>query len=526
MKKNILLIILLTLLSFFSLGSEAIAADGVKITIIQADNKNDLSEYQREINREEAFIYFSKFFVNTTPDSYKYINLKYNDIKEDTELYKSLQILVYHNLLKNNDSNIYSHKKMSALLFYTLSEKILGINSFRGENKNKLKKRKTTYGDFVSLNKKFKKELEDKTQDILLDKKITQKKVIFNDVLNILTHQHYQKDQNTEDKLIEKAIIGLTLGTEDIHTTYFPPTESSSFTESLSGEFEGIGAYVDMQTPGIFKIVTPIPDSPAFNAGLKGGDIVTHVDGKEITKENSTREVVSWIKGPKGTEVELTILRGKKTFNTLVIRDKIIINDIETELLNRSTYYIQIKNFGPNVASSFKESLEELKTHKNVNKVIIDVRNNGGGYLDQVTRMLSYMVPEGDKTAVIKYLKGNQNYKSAGYDLIDFSQYKIVVLQNSGTASASEILAGTIKDYYPESISIGEQSYGKGSVQQTKKYPDGSLLKFTVAKWYTGGTETGIDGIGLTPDIILELDIEKYKKNKTDNQLEKAIKIR
>jgi carboxyl-terminal processing protease len=139
------------------------------------------------------------------------------------------------------------------------------------------------------------------------------------------------------------------------------------------------------------------------------------------------------------------------------------------------------------------------------------VRNNGGWYLDQVAEMLSYMVPENEPTAIIKYLNGDRVLKSQWYKIVDFNDYKIVVLQNSWTASASEILAGTIKDYYPDSVSIGEQSYWKGSVQQMKEYKDGSLLKYTVARWYTGGEERWIDGVGLTPDILIELDMDQYK---------------
>jgi carboxyl-terminal processing protease len=140
--------------------------------------------------------------------------------------------------------------------------------------------------------------------------------------------------------------------------------------------------------------------------------------------------------------------------------------------------------------------------------------------------MLSYMVPENEPTAVIKYLSGDRVLKSAWYNIVDFDDYTIVLLQNSGTASASEILVGTIKDYYPEAITIWEQSYWKGSVQQMKEYKDGSLLKFTVAKWYTGGEQRGIDGVWLTPDIELELDMDQYKKFDIDNQYNKALRVK
>jgi carboxyl-terminal processing protease len=281
-----------------------------------------------------------------------------------------------------------------------------------------------------------------------------------------------------------------------------------------------------MEKPWKFMIISPITDSPAYNAGLKGWDQVTHVDWKEVLPENSAKEVISWIKWPKWTKVLLTIKRNTKTLDIEVTRDKIVIKDIETEQVNYNTFLISIRSFWPYVSDNFKEALTELSENKRIKKVIIDLRNNWGGYLDQVADMLSYLVPEGEPTAIIKYLEWNHVFKSSGYELINFSDYKIVILQNSGTASASEILAGTIKDYYPETTLLWEQSYGKWSVQRMKEYRDGSLLKYTIARWYTGWSQTSIDQIWLTPDVLLEFDSEAYEKYETDNQLKHAIKLR
>ena len=144
----------------------------------------------------------------------------------------------------------------------------------------------------------------------------------------------------------------------------------------------------------------------------------------------------------------------------------------------------------------------------------------------EVSKMLWYFLEEWETTAVIKYSNNTKKLYSKWYDLVDFSKYKIVLLQNSGTASASEIMIGTIKDYYPETEIIWEKSYWKWSVQTLKNYSDGSTIKYTIAKWFTWLTETGIDGVWITPTVELEFDIDAYKKNKTDNQLEKARTIR
>lgn len=477
------------------------------------------------VTRKEIFNYYAQVFREHTPISYKYINLEYTDVVEWSKLYDSLQILVYYNLIDNKEARIYPRKNLAAFGLYTLSEKILGIKLLKYKNEKDLKTRNGSMNDLIFITSQFNKEL--KVIETSWDSNtIKKKKEIFQDVYEVLSEQHYKKDEYTKVELLDKAIEWLTLATNDKHTTYFPPVENDWFQDTLNWEFEWIWAYVEMEKPGKFMIISPITDSPAFNAGLKWWDQVTHVDWVEILEINSAKEVISWIKWPKWTSVSLTIQRGSKILEIEVIRDQIIIKDIETEKVSYNTFLISIRSFWPNVSENFKEALIELSEEKNIKKVIIDLRNNGGGYLDQVADMLSYLVPEGENTAVIKYLKWDHEFKSAWYELIDFSKYKIIILQNSGTASASEILAGTIKDYFPESVSIWEQSYGKWSVQRMKQYNDGSLLKYTIARWYTWWTETSIDWIWLTPDILLEFDTEEYEKYETDNQLNKAIKLR
>jgi carboxyl-terminal processing protease len=161
--------------------------------------------------------------------------------------------------------------------------------------------------------------------------------------------------------------------------------------------------------------------------------------------------------------------------------------------------------------------------NKSIDKIIFDLRNNPGGYLSEVSTMLSYFIDEWSPTAIIDYGSRELEYSSVGYDLIDFSNYELIFIQNGGSASASEIMVGSVKDYYADAVIIGEQSYGKWSVQSLKTYNDGSTLKFTSAKWFTGNTKQGIDGVGITPDIELEFDSERWKTFKKDNQLEKAI---
>lgn len=521
MIKNYIAKLLLVLFISTPLIASQVMAQEIQINV----TSTPVNIQQNSINRDDVFNYYADFFRENTLESYKYITLNYSDVPFGSKLYDSLQVLVFFGLLENKSAKIYPNKDISAYEFYALSEKILGIEILQKNDYTELSKRNADINDMIYVTKKFERELET-LKNISGDWELETKKLIFEDVFNTLSTQHYDKDKNSKADLLDDAIIWLTKGTDDKHTTYFPPVETQDFKENLNGEFEWIWAYVEMQEPWIFKIISPIKGSPAYKAGLKWGDRVTHVDGKEVTKNNSSNEVVSWIKWEKGSQVLLTILRDGKTFDVEVIRDQIIIKDLEYELIDSNTFYINIKNFGQKVSKEYIAALQDLKTHKNVTKVIIDVRNNWGWYLDQVAEMLSYMVPKDEPTAIIRYLNWDRILSSDWYSIVDFNDYKIVVLQNSGTASASEILAGTIKDYYPDSVSIGEQSYGKGSVQQIKEYKDGSLLKYTVARWYTGWEERWIDGIWLTPDILLELDMDQYKEFDIDNQYNKAINLR
>jgi carboxyl-terminal processing protease len=209
-----------------------------------------------------------------------------------------------------------------------------------------------------------------------------------------------------------------------------------------------------------------------------------------------------------------------------VKREKIVITDIDAKELDVNTYYIQIKSFWEHVSSDFKKVIEPLSQKNNITKIIIDLRNNWGWYLTEVTEMLSYFVPKWENTAVVKYHTNNKEYVSKWYDYVDFNNYKIVILENSWTASASEILIWTLSDYFEDIEIIWEQSYWKWSVQVMKNYADWSLLKYTIAKWFTGWTETWIDWIGITPTYQLDFDYDKYKNYWIDNQLEKAKNIR
>ena len=483
---------------------------------------------QNELTREESFIRLAQIYKNNIPDSYKYIQLNFKDISTDSELESALQVLVYTGIIKNASAQIYEDKPMNAYVFYKIAEKITGTPLLSKTDLLETKSRNTTLSDHSKLEKTIAWDtsiLDAYSSDTTT---IQQKKKILLDVYTTLKKSHIDKDSITSEELLDSAIEWVAQWTNDIHTVYFPPVKSQSFIESLDGEYEWIGAYVDMRTPGVFEIISPISGSPAQKAGLKWWDIITHVWWKKVTSENSLEEVVSWVKWPAGTDIILTVQRWEDTptFEVTVTREKIIIKEVVHERLNSRTYYIEIRSFGQHVSSEFVEALEAVKKEQRVQRIIIDLRNNGWGYLEQVADMLSYMIPEGEPTAVVKYLKWEKIYTSTGKQVIDFNDYEIILIANSWTASASEIMIGTIQDYFPKAKVIWENTYGKGSVQTIRSYTDGSFLKYTIAKWFTGKTQTGIDGVWIAPDKEVLFDLELYQADGIDNQLNEAREIK
>lgn len=532
--------IFLTIISLFlvSFSATSFAADTIQNT--NSTNYEYLEHIQNtnDITRSDVFVFIWNFYSQYTPNSTKYIDLQFKWVQKNTDLYSALQQLVYLDFISNTNTNIYPNRSLKASSFYTLSEKIFWVN-FRTWDTSALSERNTELVDLIHVSQTISSITSSQTtpeETIESDEGIdvssssdpagiVEKKAIFSDVYKTILSRHYDRDELDEEELIYSAIQGLADGTGDKYTTYFPPVENKSFQEWLNGEYEWIGSYVDMPAPWVIQIISPIAWSPSEQAGLKGWDIITKIDDIVVTENMSLSEAISYIKWPAGTSVMLTIRRWSQTLVIEVNRERIIIKDVEFESLRSDTFYIQIKNFGTKVDAEFLAAIEELKTRRATKKIIIDVRNNPGWYLSKVNDILWYFVEKWEPVSVVKYQKSQAVNKSKGFDDIDFSQYKLVFLQNWGTASASEILVWTVKDYYPDAVLIGEKTFWKWSVQDVKSYVDGSSLKFTIAKWYTGKTEQGIDGIGISPDIELKLDDEAFQQW-NDNQLDRALQIR
>lgn len=452
------------------------------------------------------------------PDSYKYIQLNFTNVTPGTELYSALQKGVYMNFMKNapidlNLTKIFTEEDFSKITASNLKQE---LNTTKG-------KALTLETLLATLDAIYNKPnaTEDATTDTTQASGITAVSnfPVLNDVFTKLKYAHYNSSKFRDEELVQGAIKGLAEASGDKYTVYFPPVESKNFQDELGGQFDGIGAYVDLLKPGELRIVSPIAGTPAEKAGLKGGDMILKIDDYVIDANTTLQDAVNKIKGPAGTSVKLHIKRGTDELDFSVTRAKISISYVEYKKLENGDHYVKITTFGTGAADAFNQTLAAIAKDGGSNKVIIDLRNDPGGSLDEVSKMLSNFVPEGQSVVHIKYKNQTEEILSTGNPLLDFSKYNVAILINEGSASASEIMAGTIKDYLPNTKLVGVKSYGKGSVQSLDGYPDGSSFKYTIAKWFTGKTQTGIDGTGIKPDTEIKLDEEKMK-NGTDNQLE------
>ena len=413
-KLSVLIVASLLLLGINFWTTQAIEITGTKLTIV--NTSEDI-----KVTRWNIFNFYADYYSWKIPDSYKYIKVNYLDIDNWTKLEKSLQKLIYLDLIENPYKNLGKENELKAWAFYRLSEKILWIKVEDIESEEELKNRNTDNND-IQIMTNFLWDQTIKLETKSSNKDVKQKIAILKDIYETIIWKHYNKDNFDEWKILDSAINWITNWANDKHTVYFPPIESESFHDSLSWDYEWIWSYVDMEKPGFVRIVSPIPGSPSEKAGLKWWDLVTKVDWREIGEDNSLREVITWIKGPAWSSVLLTVERDWDVLEISVTRERIIITDIEAEILNTTTYYIQIKSFWEHVAKDFKESISQIKDNEDINKIIIDLRNNWWGYLTEVAEILSYFIEKWEKTAIVKYNTNNKTFVSRGYELIDFSK--------------------------------------------------------------------------------------------------------
>jgi carboxyl-terminal processing protease len=325
---------------------------------------------------------------------------------------------------------------------------------------------------------------------------------------------------STYEDIFQVSLRGMVDGLGDQHTGYLTPNELEQSNLSLEGEYEGIGAWVDTTTD-VLTIIAPMEGSPAEAAGLLPGDRVIAVDGRDMTGMNGD-VVISYILGPAGSQVILTIERDgePEPFDVTITRGRIFVASVESKMLPDEIGYVQLLTFGSDTASELHQQLEELLA-QNPRGIILDLRNNGGGYLDTAVSTTSEFIDDGI-VLFEEYGDGTrEEYTTLGDGLA--TDIPLIVLVNGGTASASEILAGAVQDYERGTL-VGETTFGKGSVQISRLLSNGEgALRITIARWLTPN-ERHIHGLGLEPDVVVTLT-EEDAAAELDPQLERAIEL-
>lgn len=338
----------------------------------------------------------------------------------------------------------------------------------------------------------------------------------------------------TDQEKVYGMIQGLAASYGDPYTLFFPPAESKAFEEEISGNFEGVGMEIDVKD-GQLVVVSPLKGSPAERAGMKAGDQILLIDG-ESSKGLTVEAAVRKIRGPKGSTVTLSVARDGKPVEVSITRDVIQVPTIETRqvskegkevvagtgLRNDGVYVIQLYNFSANSIFDFRRALREF-IESGSNKLVLDLRGNPGGYLEAAVDMASWFLPLG-KVIVREDYAGNRSedeFRSKGYNVFG-NDLKMVILINRGSASASEILAGALREHGVATI-VGERSFGKGSVQELIPITSNTSLKITIARWLTPAGNS-ISDEGIKPDYEVVLTPEDLEAGK-DPQFEKAVEI-
>ena len=343
---------------------------------------------------------------------------------------------------------------------------------------------------------------------------------LFGEVLEKINKEYV--DEFNQSESMDSAINGL-LQSLDPYSSYMSPKIFDEMQTETSGEFGGLGIEVSMEA-GVVKVISPIDDTPASRAGLKAGDYIVKINSEQV-QGKSLSEAVDLMRGPVGSGIELTVRRrGEKkalTFN--IVREVIQVQSVKSEVLDENIGYLRLTSFNDNSSDQIEKQIKKLKKNKKVNAFILDLRNNPGGLLSQAIKITDFFLENGEIVST-KARKKSENRKwfAKKGDITDGKT--LLVLINYGSASASEIVAGALKDH-KRAIILGENSFGKGSVQSIIPLKNRGAIRLTVAKYYLPSGKS-ISEIGVRPDIEVGEEGDNFRiKTETDNQLNYALKL-
>ena len=346
---------------------------------------------------------------------------------------------------------------------------------------------------------------------------------LFWTVWNLVNEKYVTSEMPSDEEKMWGAINGLVGSLDDPYSIFLEPIESKMFEEDVRGNFEGVGMEVGLRD-NILTVISPLKGTPAEKAGLMPGDKIIQID-ETPTYNMSLNESVSLIRGEKSTAVKLIIVREDvdETLEISVIRDVIEIPIISSEWRDDGIFLIELYSFSETSPALFQKALQEF-ANSNYDKLILDLRNNPGGYLEASVDIASWFLPNGK--VVVRESYGADikeiEHRTNGHYAFNGKDFEMVILVNQGSASASEILAGALSEYNIATL-VGEKTFGKGSVQELIKLDDGTSLKLTVARWLTPNG-ISISEEGLIPDVSVEMTLEDFKEER-DPQMDKAVEL-
>ena len=343
---------------------------------------------------------------------------------------------------------------------------------------------------------------------------------LFSEVLDKVNKDYV--DEVDQNAVMDAAINGV-LQSLDPYSSYMSPQMLSEMQTETSGKFGGLGIEVGMEA-GVVKVISPIDNSPASKVGIKAGDYIVKINDTQVQGKSLT-EAVELMRGPVGTDIEITVRRvgEKKAIVFNITREIIKITSVRSKVIDGDIGYIRLTSFNENSSDQFKEKIKDLKKNKDINSYILDLRNNPGGLLSQAIKITDFFLDSGEivSTKGRKKTESRKWYANKG-DVIEGDT--LVVLINYGSASVSEIVAGALKDH-KRAILVGENSYGKGSVQSIIPLKNNGAIRLTISKYYLPSGKS-ISEIGVSPDIKVEEKSENFKMNsENDNQLNFALKL-
>ena len=343
---------------------------------------------------------------------------------------------------------------------------------------------------------------------------------LFSEVLNKINKQYV--DDVNQSEMMDAAINGV-LQSLDPYSAYMSPEMFKNMATETSGEFGGLGIEVGMEA-GVVKVISPIDNSPAYRVGVKAGDYIVKINEIQV-QGKSLSEAVELMRGPVGSDIEITVRRRgeRKALTFTITREIIEVASVKTEIKDKNVGYIRLTSFNENSSDQIKKKLGEFKKNKNIEKYILDLRNNPGGLLSQAIKISDFFLENGEIVST-KSRKNSENRKwfAKKGDIINGDT--ILVLINYGSASASEIVAGALKDH-KRAILIGEATYGKGSVQSIIPLDNKGAIRLTVSKYYLPSGDS-ISDVGVVPDFEVSEESDLFRINtETDNQLDFALKL-